>query len=594
MKKRGTMSRLFGHMGKLSWLQVFSALFVIASAVMNMLAYVSVYEVAVLVLDASSVESVDQAAVVEQGWRAVSYIMGAFGVYGMGLLFSHLAAFNTVARLRSRIVEHLGKLPLGYFSMNSSGKLRKIVETNTDNIENTIAHTMPDFVNAVTLPVVFIAFMFSFDWRLSLASLLPLLIGFLILARMLKDSTMDFYAKQQKSAEDMANATTEFIRGISVVKVFGQTASSFARYRDAVGAYRTWMLKYALSMRRSDSLYMTVINSSFLFLVPTALMLGNGPDASSALVGSFVFFCALIPMTITLLTRIMNATSNLIVSGVSLDAVDEILAEEPLRDDADARCPSRFDLELNHVSFRYEPDAPYALHDVSLRVPQGSVVALVGQSGGGKSTIANLIARFWDAQEGVVSVGGVDVRKIPYAWLAESVGIVFQQPSLFHAPVSENVAMAKAGADADEVSRALSLAQCDDILAKLPEGEQVVIGAAGTQLSGGEQQRIVLARAILKDAPIVLLDEATAFADAENERLIQQALTQLLRGKTVLMIAHRLSTVVNADLICVVDGGHIIERGTHEDLLAADGAYARMYREYETSVSWKIGGGPDA
>lgn len=588
------MIRLFGYMGKLSWLQLFSALFVIASAVMNMLAYVSVYEVAVLVLDASGVESVDQAAVVEQGWRAVFYIMGAFGAYGMGLLFSHLAAFNTVARLRTRIVKHLGKLPLGYFSMNPSGKLRKIVETNTDSIENTIAHTMPDFVNAVTLPVVFVAFMFSFDWRLSLASLLPLLIGFLILARMLKDSTTDFYAKQQKSAEDMANATTEFIRGISVVKIFGQTASSFARYRDAVSEYRNWMLKYALSMRMSDSLYMTVINSSFLFLVPTAIMLGNGPDASGALVGSFVFFCSLIPMTITLLTRIMNATSNLIVSGVSLDAVDEILAEEPLHDDADACCPSQFDLELSHVSFRYEPDAPYALRDVSLRVPQGSVVALVGQSGGGKSTIANLIARFWDAQEGIVSVGGVDVRKIPYAWLAENVGIVFQQPSLFHAPISENVAMAKAGANADEVSRALSLAQCDDILAKLPEGEQAVIGAAGTQLSGGEQQRIVLARAILKDAPIVLLDEATAFADAENERLIQQALTQLLKGKTVLMIAHRLSTVINADLICVVDGGRIIERGAHEDLLAADGAYARMYREYETSVSWKIGGGPDA
>lgn len=594
MKKRGTISRLFGYMEKFSWLQLFSALFVIASAVMNMLVYVSVYEVVVLVLDAGGVESIDQAAVAEQGWRAVLYIMGAFGTYGMGLLFSHLAAFNTVARLRIRIMEHLGKLPLGYFSTNPSGKLRKIVETNTDNIESTIAHTMPDFVNAVTLPVVFVAFMFFFDWRLSLASLLPLVIGFLILARMLKDSTTDFYAKQQKSAEDMANATTEFIRGISVVKIFGQTASSFARYRDAVGAYRNWMLKYALSMRMSDSLYMTVINSSFLFLVPTAIMLGDGPDASSAFVGSFVFFCALIPMTITLLTRIMNATSNLIVSGVSLDAVDEILAEEPLRDDEGARCPSRFDLELSHVSFRYEPDAPYALRDVSLCVPQGSIVALVGQSGGGKSTIANLIARFWDAQEGIVSVGGVDVKKIPYAWLAENVGIVFQQPSLFHASIFENVEMAKAGATADEVSSALSLAQCDDILAKLPEGERAVIGAAGTQLSGGEQQRIALARAILKDAPIVLLDEATAFADAENERLIQQALTQLLKGKTVLMIAHRLSTVVNADLICVVDGGCVIERGTHEDLLAADGAYARMYREYETSVSWKIGGGPDA
>lgn len=594
MDKKGTVRRLFVLMGGYRWLEIVSMATVAASAAMNLFAYVRVYYVGEAVLTtAGDLSSIDRQAIAALGWDAVLFIMAAFGIYGIGLLFSHLTAFNTVARLRDRIVCHLGRVSLGYHVANPSGKLRKIIEKNTDNIENTIAHTMPDFVNAIALPVAYIACMFAFDWRLSLACLAPLVAGFFVLAWMLNDSSKSFYAKQQKSAEDIASATTEYVRGIAVVKVFGQTAESFKRYHDSVEEHRSWMLKYALSMRLPDSLYIVIINAGFLFLIPTAIVLHDsakdGAAATTAAV-TFIFFCVLIPMTVTMLTRIMNASSNLMVSSASLDAVDDILAQPVLERPLTPKEPECFDIALDHVSFRYKPDSPLALDDVTLRIPAGTVCALVGQSGGGKTTVANLIARFWDVQEGTVRIGGDDVREMDYAWLAAHTSIVFQDTRLFKASIADNVAYAKPTASREEVLRALHLAQCDDILQKFPNGADAVVGARGVYLSGGEMQRIALARAMLKDAPIVLLDEATAYSDAENEHLIQQALSKLLRGKTVLMIAHRLSTVVDADQICVVENGRIVERGVHDELMAQAGSYARMYKEYERSVEWKIGG----
>jgi ABC superfamily ATP binding cassette transporter, ABC/membrane protein len=594
MDKKGTVRRLFVLMGGYRWLEIVSMVTVAASAAMNLLAYVRVYYVGEAVLTtAGDLSSIDRQAIAALGWDAVLFIMAAFGIYGIGLLFSHLTAFNTVARLRDRIVCHLGRVSLGYHVANPSGKLRKIIEKNTDNIENTIAHTMPDFVNAIALPVAYIACMFAFDWRLSLACLAPLVAGFFVLAWMLNDSSKSFYAKQQKSAEDMASATTEYVRGIAVVKVFGQTAESFKRYHDSVEEHRSWMLKYALSMRLPDSLYTVTINAGFLFLIPTAIVLhdsAKGGAAATTAAATFIFFCVLIPMTVTMLTRIMNAASNLMVSSASLDAVDGILAQPVLERPLTPKEPKCFDIALDHVSFRYKPDSPLALDDVTLRIPAGTVCALVGQSGGGKTTVANLIARFWDVQEGTVRIGGDDVREMDYAWLAAHTSIVFQDTRLFKASIADNVAYAKPTASREEVLRALHLAQCDDILKKFPNGADAVVGARGVYLSGGEMQRIALARAMLKDAPIVLLDEATAYSDAENEHLIQQALSKLLRGKTVLMIAHRLSTVVDADQICVVENGRIVERGVHDELIAQAGFYAHMYKEYERSVEWKIGG----
>ena len=378
-----------------------------------------------------------------------------------------------------------------------------------------------------------------------------------------------------------------------MVKVFGQTAESFKRYHDSVEEHRSWMLKYALSMRLPDSLYTVIINAGFLFLIPTAIVLhdsAKGGAAVTTAAATFIFFCVLIPMTVTMLTRIMNAASNLMVSSASLDAVDGILAQPVLERPLTPKEPECFDIALDHVSFRYKPDSPLALDNVTLRIPAGTVCALVGQSGGGKTTVANLIARFWDVQEGTVRIGGDDVREMDYAWLAAHTSIVFQDTRLFKAPIADNVAYARPTASREEVLRALHLAQCDDILQKFPNGADAVVGARGVYLSGGEMQRIALARAMLKDAPIVLLDEATAYSDAENEHLIQQALSKLLRGKTVLMIAHRLSTVVDADQICVVENGRIVERGVHDELMAQAGSYARMYKEYERSVEWKIGG----
>ena len=436
--------------------------------------------------------------------------------------------------------------------------------------------------------------MFRYDWRLSFICLLPILLGFMVLAAMLKGTSEGLAKQYQKSAEDISNAATEYVRGISVVKVFGQTASSFRRYKTAVKEYSDYVIKYAFSMENSDSIYNTVINGIFFFLIPGGIILFNASRNPERMILSFIFFAVLIPAVVTILNRIMKSSSNMMVASSSLDAIEKILAEQSLPQAAVTKQPDSYNITLDHVSFAYEDGAEKALTDVSLTIGQGTVTALVGESGGGKSTIANLIARFWDVQSGSVKVGGVDVRNMDYnAWM-EQVSIVFQDTNLFKMSIADNVAFYTPGASRNDILRALHLAQCDDILEKLPDGADTVIGTKGVYLSGGEMQRISLARAILKDAPVVLLDEATAFADSENEHLIQKALDELLRGKTVLMIAHRLSTVIHADQICVLERGAITEKGTHDELLKKDGMYAHMFREYQNSISWRIGGRKNA
>lgn len=589
-KEKGVLGRLFQHMGMFKITMVIAIILSAVSSVINLYAFVCVYNVAKeIVQSLGNIHSLDQTYMVDMGWRAVFLILTSFGLYGMALLFSHITAFNTVAKLRIQIVRHIGNLPLGYHTTNPSGKQRKIIEKNSDNLETLIAHQIPDFAGAVALPVAFLVFMFVYDWRLSLICLIPILVGFGILYYMLKDESEGFAKQYQKSAEDISNAVTEYVRGIAVVKVFRQTANSFQRYKAAVKEYGDYLLKYALSMQNTDSAYHAAINGIFFFLIPGGIILFNAGSNPEKTVLSFLFFAVLIPTVVTILARIMNSSSNLMISQASLDAIDQILREKPLPETKTPQLPKGYDISLDHVSFSYEDAAGKALADVSLDVPEGTITALVGESGGGKSTVANLIARFWDVDEGVIRVGGVDVREMDYKYWMEQVSIVFQDTNLFKMSIMENVAVFNPDASREDVLQALHLAQCDDILEKLPQGADTVIGTKGIYLSGGEMQRIALARAILKNAPVVLLDEATAFADAENEYLIQKALDDLLRGKTVIMIAHRLSTIIHADQICVLERGKIVEKGTHRELMDLHGVYAGMYEEYQSSISWRIG-----
>lgn len=589
-KEKGVLGRLFQHMGMFKITMVIAIILSAVSSVINLYAFVCVYNVAKeIVQSLGNIHSLDQTYMVDMGWRAVFLILTSFGLYGMALLFSHITAFNTVAKLRIQIVRHIGNLPLGYHTTNPSGKQRKIIEKNSDNLETLIAHQIPDFAGAIALPVAFLVFMFVYDWRLSLICLIPILVGFGILYYMLKDESEGFAKQYQKSAEDISNAVTEYVRGIAVVKVFRQTANSFQRYKAAVKEYGDYLLKYALSMQNTDSAYHAAINGIFFFLIPGGIILFNAGSNPEKTVLSFLFFAVLIPTVVTILARIMNSSSNLMISQASLDAIDQILREKPLPETKTPQLPKGYDISLDHVSFSYEDAAGKALDDVSLDVPEGTITALVGESGGGKSTVANLIARFWDVDEGVIRVGGVDVREMDYKYWMEQVSIVFQDTNLFKMSIMENVAVFNPDASREDVLQALHLAQCDDILEKLPQGADTVIGTKGIYLSGGEMQRIALARAILKNAPVVLLDEATAFADAENEYLIQKALDELLRGKTVIMIAHRLSTIIHADQICVLERGKIVEKGTHRELMDLHGVYAGMYEEYQSSISWRIG-----
>lgn len=590
-KEKGVLGHLFQHMGMFKITMVIAIILSAVSSVINLYAFVCVYNVAKeIVQSLGNIHSLDQTYMVDMGWRAVFLILTSFGLYAMALLFSHITAFNTVAKLRIQIVRHIGNLPLGYHTTNPSGKQRKIIEKNSDNLETLIAHQIPDFAGAVALPVAFLVFMFVYDWRLSLICLIPILVGFGILYYMLKDESEGFAKQYQKSAEDISNAVTEYVRGIAVVKVFRQTANSFQRYKAAVKEYGDYLLKYALSMQNTDSAYHAAINGIFFFLIPGGIILFNAGSNPEKTVLSFLFFAVLIPTVVTILARIMNSSSNLMISQASLDAIDQILREKPLPETKTPQLPKGYDISLDHVSFSYEDAAGKALDDVSLDVPEGTITALVGESGGGKSTVANLIARFWDADEGVIRVGGVDVREMDYKYWMEQVSIVFQDTNLFKMSIMENVAVFNPDASREDVLQALHLAQCDDILEKLPQGADTVIGTKGIYLSGGEMQRIALARAILKNAPVVLLDEATAFADAENEYLIQKALDELLRGKTVIMIAHRLSTIIHADQICVLERGKIVEKGIHRELMDLHGVYAGMYEEYQSSISWRIGG----
>lgn len=591
MKKTTLLPRLMSYAGTYKISMILSWLFSALGGILSLGPYICIYFAAQTLLEAGeNFTLLNREQMAHYGWMAVTLTGLSFMLYGMGLLFSHLAAFNLMANLRIQLIRHLGELPLGFHISNPSGKLRKIIERNTESMENFVAHQLPDLTQAVVTPLAFLVSMILFDWRLALICLIPIAIGFVILGSMLQGESSGFLEQYQKSQADMSNAAVEYVRGISVVKVFGQTVHSFKNFHDSIMNYKSFVTQYALSMGKPMSGYIACVHGIFFVLIPAGITFYQMSSNPKGFILSFIFFIVFTPLVAVMLMKVMYSSSNKLITTQALDTIESLLNEKQMPQDINSQKPSSYNIVFDSVSFQYEKSGAKTIDQLSFTAKAGTVTALVGASGGGKSTVANLIARFWDVDDGSICVGGVNVKDMDYnQWLSQ-VSFVFQDVNLFKMSIAENVAFSKPTATEEEILKALSLAQCDDILAKLPDGIHTVIGTKGVYLSGGEMQRIALARAILKDSPVVLLDEATAFADPENEYKIQKALDVLMQGKTVLMIAHRLSTITSAEQILVLKNGRLAERGSHTELLELSGLYAGMYKEYQSGTSWKIGG----
>ncbi len=520
------------------------------------------------------------------GWMAVLFAAVSMIVYIGGLLCSHLSAFRIAANMRRDCMEHIVKLPLGTAESIGSGKLRKIVLDSSAATETYLAHRLPDKAGAIATPVGLLAMLFIFDWRLGLLSLIPVILGFLIMAKMTGKDMEKSMKEYQNALADMSNEAVEYVRGIPVVKTFGQTIFSFKRFKGAIDYYEKWAIDYTKRLRMPMMLYTTAINAVFAFLIAGGIIFTRG-GVTNELLLNLLFYVIITPVISTTLTKMMFMSEDSMIVNDAIQRVDSVLSLKPLAEAVTPKKPSDNSVTLENVSYSYD-GVKDAIHNVSLTIKSGQTTAFVGPSGGGKTTIADLISRFFDPQQGRVLIGCVDIKDMKKEELMNAVSFVFQNSKLIKASILENVRLAKPDASRQEVIRALKAARCENIVKKLPNGIDTVIGTKGIYLSGGEQQRIAIARAILKDAPIIILDEATAFADPDNEALVQKAFTEMSKNKTVIMVAHRLTTIQNADCIYVLKDGRIEESGNHTELLGKDGLYSKMWREYQTSIDWRV------
>ena len=585
MKKQSNLSRLLTIAGSYRYLTYASWILSAISALIALVPYYFIWQVMREVLEVAPDFSRAQ-NLTYNGWMAVMFAVIAVLVYIAGLMCSHLGAFRIATNLRLQSMNHIVKLPLGFAEHFGSGKLRKIVNESSAATETYLAHQLPDRANALATPCGLLVLLFVFDWRLGLLSLAPVLLGFLIMMAMTGKEMQQKMKEYQNALDDMSNEAVEYVRGIPVVKTFGQTIFSFKKFKDSIDRYKVWVIAYTKQLRTPMMFYTAAINGVFVFLIAGALLFTQDQVTTEFLL-NLVFYIIITPIISVTLTRIMFQSENAMIVDDALQRIDSVLNLEPLKETAHPKHPKDGSVELEQVHFSYDGEKE-VLKDISLSIPAGQTVAFVGPSGGGKTTLANLISRFFDPQSGTVRVGGVDVREIPKEELMNTVSFVFQNSRLIKASVFETVRLGKPEATREEVMAALKNAQCDDILEKLPDGMDTVIGTKGVYLSGGEQQRIAIARVMLKNTPIIILDEATAFADPDNETRVQAAFSKLSQGKTVIMIAHRLSTVAGADQIYVVKDGQIAESGSSRELMERGGLFARMWKNYQTSVQWKV------
>lgn len=585
MKKQSNLSRLLAYAGKHKYLTYASWILSAVSALMALVPYWYIWRIMKEVLETAP--DFSQAKnLTYNGWMAVLCAVLAVLVYIAGLMCSHMGAFRIATNLRIQTMRHIVKLPLGFAESFGSGKLRKIVNESSAATETYLAHQLPDRAGAIATPCGLLVLLFSFDWRLGLLSLVPVLLGFLIMMSMTGANMQQKMKEYQNALDDMSNEAVEYIRGIPVVKTFGQTIFSFKKFKDSIDRYQKWVIAYTKQLRAPMMFYTAAINGVFAFLIAGGLLFTQNGVTSGFLL-NLIFYIIITPIISVTLTKIMFQSENAMIVDDALQRIDSVLNLQPLIEAARPQAPQGSSVELEHVRFSYDGKKD-ALKDISLSIPAGQTIAFVGPSGGGKTTLANIISRFFDPQSGVVKIGGADVRDIPKEALMNTVSFVFQNSRLIKASILENVRMGKPYATRQEVMRALEKAQCTDIIEKLPNGIDTVIGTKGVYLSGGEQQRIAIARVMLKDSPIIILDEATAFADPDNEAKVQAAFSRLSRGKTVIMIAHRLSTVVHADQIYVVKDGEIAESGTFDELIRQNAIFSGMWNNYQTSVQWKV------
>ena len=585
MKKQSNLSRLLTIAGSYRYLTYASWILSAISALIALVPYYFIWQVMREVLEVAPDFSRAQ-NLTYNGWMAVMFAVIAVLVYIAGLMCSHLGAFRIATNLRLQSMNHIVKLPLGFAEHFGSGKLRKIVNESSAATETYLAHQLPDRANALATPCGLLVLLFVFDWRLGLLSLAPVLLGFLIMMAMTGKEMQQKMKEYQNALDDMSNEAVEYVRGIPVVKTFGQTIFSFKKFKDSIDRYKVWVIAYTKQLRTPMMFYTAAINGVFVFLIAGALLFTQDQVTTEFLL-NLVFYIIITPIISVTLTRIMFQSENAMIVDDALQRIDSVLNLEPLKETAHPMHPKDGSVELEQVHFSYNGEKD-VLNGISISIPAGQTVAFVGPSGGGKTTLANLISRFFDPQSGTVRVGGVDVRNIPKEELMNTVSFVFQNSRLIKASIFENVRLGKPEATREEVMAALKNAQCDDILEKLPDGMDTVIGTKGVYLSGGEQQRIAIARVMLKNTPIIILDEATAFADPDNETRVQAAFSKLSQGKTVIMIAHRLSTVAGADRIYVVKDGQIAESGSSRELMERGGLFARMWQNYQTSIQWKV------